>query len=86
MGDIAKTDHSRDQICHFALRLTNPEAASYGSATYADKQVVSYGFTTEFTFQMLHPSKECKGSVYGPNQDDYYFCQQHYGSGFSFLI
>ena len=84
--DKAKTLNTRNQFCHFALRLSDPEIGSYGSATYLDKQIVSYGFVSEFTFQILHTSKKCAGVEYGEDKTQHYFCQQNYGSGFAFLI
>eukprot|EP00347_Sterkiella_histriomuscorum_P018771 403344241 len=68
--------YDRPQLCQFALRLTQHLPNSKGSITTKDKQLVAFGFETEFSVQILHPSKECVSTV----------CRENYGTGFAFII
>ncbi|CDW82801.1 UNKNOWN [Stylonychia lemnae] len=71
-----KQFYSRDQLCHFTLRLTKNQANSKGSLTVKQKQQIAYGFETEFTVQILHPSKECVSTI----------CRENYAHGFSVIL
>jgi len=58
-GDLLPLPHRRTQLCHYALRLTQPVSAQNSAAWSRFKQLVSYGFETEFHFRVFHRTKEC---------------------------
>lgn len=58
-GDLLPVPHTRTQLCHYALRLTQPVSAQNSAAWSRFKQLVAYGFETEFHFRVFHRTKEC---------------------------
>ncbi|CAD7974698.1 unnamed protein product [Amoebophrya sp. A25] len=73
--------HERLQVCHFALRLTNPTAQNWASVYRSRKVFVSYGFRSVFHFRVLHRNDEFlvggRPSAWGQKQG---------GDGFAFVI
>lgn len=80
-NDDFVTPHTRDQVCHFAVRLTRSKANEFGAAYYREKQNIAYGFTTTFTFEILHRSEECTAAGL-PSP----WCKATGGDGFAFII
>ncbi|CAK9065505.1 BTB/POZ domain-containing protein [Durusdinium trenchii] len=70
-GDLLPVPHTRTQLCHYALRLTQSVSAQNSAAWSRFKQLVAYGFEllrrrkrqrstrTEFHFRVFHRTKEC---------------------------
>jgi hypothetical protein len=44
--------------------------------TYKVKQLITFGFETDFSIQMLHPSIICESNI----------CMEKYAEGFAFMI
>jgi hypothetical protein len=74
--EVHSRDYNRDLRCHYALRLTNAATNSVGQVTYKIKQLVIFGFETDFSVQMLHPSIICESTI----------CVEKYNEGFAFMI
>jgi len=79
--DLLVLPHNRTQLCHYAIRLTPPERMVNSATWYRFKQVVAYGFETEFHFRILHRSRTC--TVAGQESD---WCEESGGDGFAFVI
>jgi len=80
-SDVLPLPHNRTQLCHYALRLTTPHNSQNSAAWYRFKQLVAYGFETEFHFRILHRSKECMAA--GRISD---WCHEVGGDGFAFVV
>ncbi|CAE7647951.1 unnamed protein product, partial [Symbiodinium sp. CCMP2456] len=76
-GDLLPLPHTRTQLCHYALRLTQPLSAQNSAAWSRFKQLVSYGFETEFHFKVYHRTKECWVGEW---------CEPAGADGFAFVI
>ena len=89
-GDLLPLPHTRTQLCHYALRLTQPVSAQNSAAWSRFKQLVSYGFEpldtaergmgslrTEFHFRVYHRTKECWVGEW---------CEPAGADGFAFVI
>ncbi|CAJ1382713.1 unnamed protein product [Effrenium voratum] len=76
-GDLLPLPHTRTQLCHYALRLTQPVSAQNSAAWSRFKQLVAYGFETEFHFRVFHRTKECF-------IDDW--CEPAGADGFAFVV
>lgn len=90
--DLLPLPHNRTQLCHYALRLTPPENMKNTASWYRFKQLVAYGFVTEFHFRILHREKNCleagKALTYCPYTAEWCegWCQEQGGDGFAFVI
>ena len=77
----APLPHNRTQKCHFAVRLTPPEPNLVSGAIARVKQVVAYGFQTDFTFRVMHVTNRCVVGGY-----DSPLCFRRMADGFAFVI
>jgi hypothetical protein len=80
LRDVA-LPHNRTQICHYAIRLTPPDAQIWSSVFQRRKQQVAHGFETEFHFRIVHRTEDCR--VAGMPSE---WCSLGGGDGFAFVI
>jgi hypothetical protein len=74
--DAVPRNYDRIRPCHWALRLNNASPNSVGQVTHAEKQLIIWGFQTDFSIQYLHMSKVCLSNI----------CTERYSEGFAFVI
>lgn len=78
--DLLPLPHSRTQLCHYALRLSEAEPSQNTAAWSRFKQLVAFGFETEFHFRILHRNEECV--VSGLTS----WCDPQGADGFAFVV
>ncbi|CEM39928.1 unnamed protein product [Vitrella brassicaformis CCMP3155] len=86
--DSAVVPHDRDQFCHYGLRVVAPSASkraidelAWGAAIYRFRQLITYGFSTRFTFMLLHKSVHCTAASM-PSR----WCFDSAQQGFAFVL